>query len=189
MSVYTNDYIMSRDIDWFFMINGKYPIHASSFGGTLPKIINNREQNRSIQNMVWSVSEDDNNEYQLRNIPNDIQYDDQYAEDSIKENNLDDHDDAKRNYLLPFITMSVIGFYSFDREKLEDPTDNHYHLVSWPKHDDAGVANPVKIDPRIAQILPNIVMPDEVAHNMLEKSTSVDLVEMVERYSFANNND
>ena len=38
--------------------------------------------------MVWSVSEDDNNEYQLRNIQNDIQYDDQYAEDSIKENKI-----------------------------------------------------------------------------------------------------
>ena len=79
--------------------------------------------------------------------------------------------------------MSVIGFYSFDREKLEDPTDNHYHLVSWPKHDDAGVANPVKIDPRIAQLLPNIDMPDEVSHEMLEKGTSVDLVELVEKYS------
>lgn len=189
MSAYTYYYIMSRDIDWFFMINHKYPIHASSFGGTLPKIINNRERNRAIQNIVWAVSEDINDEYHLRKILNDIQYDDQYSENSVKENNLDNHDNAKMNYLRPFVTMSVIGFYSFDREKLEDPTDNHYHLVSWPKHDDTGVAHPAKIDHRIAQLLPNINMPDEVAQEMLEKGTSVDLVEMVEKYSFANNNE
>ena len=35
----------------------------------------------------------------------------------------------------------ILGFYSFDRTNINDPDDDHYHLVAWPSHPVNNVEN------------------------------------------------
>lgn len=51
---YSESYIYSKDIDWFFKINNRY-IHVASAGGKLPAIINDREKLRQTQYQVYNL--------------------------------------------------------------------------------------------------------------------------------------
>ena len=66
-----NNYIITHDIDWFFIISGK-PIHVASAGGDLPKRIKSLKQLREWQRKVGVVpfrSEVElNRDYITRNI-------------------------------------------------------------------------------------------------------------------------
>ena len=51
---YSETYIFSKDIDWFFKMNNPY-IHVASAGGKLPATINDRENLRQIQYEVYNL--------------------------------------------------------------------------------------------------------------------------------------
>lgn len=54
MAQYTDSYVFSKDIDWFFKMNNQY-VHVASAGGRLPAIINDREKLRQIQYQVFNL--------------------------------------------------------------------------------------------------------------------------------------
>lgn len=45
------------------------------------------------------------------------------------------------HYLPSFIRMAKRGLYSFDRTNVDNPEDDHYHLVAWPTHPVNNVEN------------------------------------------------
>ena len=51
---YSESYMLSKDIDWFFKMNNRY-IHVASAGGKLPDIINDREKLRQVQYDVYNL--------------------------------------------------------------------------------------------------------------------------------------
>lgn len=53
---YTEEYLRSRDIDWFCVINGIY-VHIASAGGLLPVKINDREILRNNQRIVYGLDD------------------------------------------------------------------------------------------------------------------------------------
>lgn len=51
---YSESYMSSKDIDWFFKMDNRY-VHVASAGGKLPDIINDREKLRQIQHEVYNL--------------------------------------------------------------------------------------------------------------------------------------
>lgn len=118
---YTNDYMHSKDIDWFCSVNEKYWIHVASAGGILPDKINDRNQLRKIQ-------------YRVFNLP------DIYADEEIIKNDdflqirFNDDEMAIKTYLSSFKSMAKKGFISLDRTNLSDLEDQAYHIVCRPRN-------------------------------------------------------
>jgi hypothetical protein len=118
---YTNDYMHSKDIDWFCSVNKKYWIHIASAGGILPDKINDRNQLRNIQHRVF-------------NFP------DIYADEEIIKNEnflqarFNDDEIAIETYLSSFKSMAKKGFISLDRTNLSDLEDPAYHVVCRPRN-------------------------------------------------------
>ncbi len=114
---YTNDYMYSKDIDWFCVINKNY-IHVASAGGILPEPINNRDKLRKIQKQVFDLPHIFTNE-----------------EIIINQRFLNyrfDNEEDKSNYLQSFIDMAKKGFISMDRTNLSDLDEQIYHIVCMP---------------------------------------------------------
>lgn len=116
---YSDSYMYSKDIDWFFSINNKLFIHAASAGGLLPKQINDRDKLRNIQKKVFELP----NIYSI----NEIRFNETFLLERF--NNGDGID----NYLTSFVEMAMKGFISMDRTNLEILDDNRYHIVCMPK--------------------------------------------------------
>ena len=126
---FTESYLLTRDIDWFFYVNNHY-IHVASNGGILPNFVNDilrlREEQARVSQLIINQDSDFviNNEYvnsRLNRVLDNIG-------DRINENiNIDD---LYNSYLSSFIEMAKKGFYSFDRS-LED--DKMYTLICYPK--------------------------------------------------------
>ena len=125
---YNEDYIYSKDIDWFFVANGKY-VHVASAGGMIPEIFNDREKLRDIQRKVFHAPD----------IYTDEQLD--INEDFIRQKLAQSEklgqstEECIALYLESFKAMARKGFISLDRTNLYDPDDNTYHIVCRPHND------------------------------------------------------
>ena len=118
------EYIRTRDIDWFVR-SGEYNIHATSCRGDLPDIVNDREY------IMFNYKDVDDlpTIYQLEEIAINI--------DFIKRKifkNLQDKElyTAIKNYLPWFVNIARKGFVTFDKTNIEDFKDNEYHIVAFP---------------------------------------------------------
>lgn len=114
---HTNAYLLTRDIDWFFELNGK-PVHVASAGGELPTVINDRDKLREIQHVVSTLAD--------INTTDDI-----YINPKLV-NRLRDNNIALDDYLQSFMEMAKKGFISVDRSNIGNPNDSMYHVVCVP---------------------------------------------------------
>ena len=116
---YFEDYIYSKDIDWFFTLNG-VNIHVASAGGMIPDVMNDREKLRSVQKAVFNFRPLYKENQIIRNIDF-ITY------------KLGIQDTAQQErYFSSFVEMSMKGFISLDRTNINNPYDNTYHVVCMP---------------------------------------------------------
>ena len=111
--------MLTHDIDWFCIVNGIY-VHLASAGGMLSSSFRDRDVLRSLQHNVavapYLFEEDDivdNEEFLNQRFANNPK--------------------GRVSYVMTFREMARKGFVSMDRTNLLDPSDNHYHIVSWPR--------------------------------------------------------
>lgn len=152
--IYTESEIHTRDIDWFCAINGIY-VHVASAGGNIPNFINNysvlRPSQRAAEALV-DINTDDEihiNEAFLRGMNVNLEH-----------------------YLPSFVRMAKKGFYSFDRTNVDNPEDDHYHLVAWPTHsvsnvENIPVVNTVGLDFDNSEIMNDIPLTEIIEHSLL----------------------
>ncbi len=152
--IYTESEIHTRDIDWFCAINGIY-VHVASAGGNIPNFINNysvlRPSQRAAEALV-DINTDDEihiNEAFLRGMNVNLEH-----------------------YLPSFVRMAKKGFYSFDRTNVDNPEDDHYHLVAWPTHsvsnvENLPVVNTVGLDFDNPEIMNDIPLTEIIEHSLL----------------------
>lgn len=107
------------DFDWFFVDSEGQLCHVASAAGRLPTRIG-RMGVEEIQNISRLI----------RLLPAQFEYEINPRLDEIKsfESNL-----QRTNYLEDFILFAKRGLYSFDKSKLNNFEDPHYHLVAYPK--------------------------------------------------------
>lgn len=124
MRNYSEIFQRTHDIDWFVK-SGNIYIHAMSFGGLLPKEVNNRGRNFNIMKRAYTFLPVDNEMELLWN--------ENYIQRRLKrEGDSDDDYQKRRNrYLIHFNEMARRGLYSFDRD-LEN--ERIYHLIVKPKN-------------------------------------------------------
>jgi len=116
---YSDDYMYSKDIDWFCVINDIYYIHIASAGGILPEPINDRDKLRRIQKQVFD-------------LPHIFTDDEILINETFIHERFHNSIEEGRNYLHSFINMSKKGFISMDRTNLFDLDDQTYHIVCMP---------------------------------------------------------
>lgn len=127
---YNEDYIYSKDIDWFFVANGKY-VHVASAGGMIPDIINDREKLRDIQRKVFLAPDIYTDEQLVTNYD----FIRQKFAQSEKFSQSEELEQSIELYLESFKAMARKGFISLDRTNIYDPDDNTYHVVCRPTND------------------------------------------------------
>ena len=127
---HTNEYYDTHDVDWFAIINGVV-VHVASAGGLIPDAVKKNMLESSVYVAQLALIEDgeistisDTFISERLGIPLD-----QIIDDVLREQNLT----RKEAYLSSFKLMARRGLYSFDKTDINDPTDNHYHIVAWPK--------------------------------------------------------
>lgn len=128
MALYDNDYISTRDIDWFGVVNRRY-IHVASFCGKLPQEVMDKDYLRLLQYEVAIMPDmvDDAGQ------PIRVGHNDQYLEQRFSQNVRGA--EAIEDYKRSFDSFARKGFWSFDKEDINNPEDSHYRLISWPKDD------------------------------------------------------
>lgn len=123
MALFSIQFQRAHDIDWFARVNDIY-IHAMSFGGLLPKEVNNREVNFNVLRHSYSA---------VNNIEVKIDRNDAYVDERIRrqarENDVTDFERRKERYFRHFIDMARKGFWSFDRDLFDE---KKYHLIAKP---------------------------------------------------------
>ena len=127
MKKYSKTYQLTHDIDWFCII-GNTPMHFASNCGLLPNKVNNKENNRRIQEQVGLM---DNVVESREHIVINREYIRARLGDNIAQGGYED-------YVRSFVEMAVKGFVSFDRD-LE--RDDAYVWIAKP---DAGAAVPIE---------------------------------------------
>lgn len=136
MKGYSVKYMQTRDIDWFAkipLLDGRViPIHVASRGNILPKFVNNKGLNRTIQSAI-------SNRIELP-LENRL-YDDVEYVGYNKNNEISTED---KIYLSSFGEMAHNGFYSFDTLIVEGRT--FLRLVAIPRNN---------IQPNIFALLPS----------------------------------
>lgn len=152
--IYTESEIHTRDIDWFCAINGIY-VHVASAGGNIPNFINNYSVLRPSQRAAEALV--------------DINTDDEIH---INEAFLRGKNVNLEHYLPSFVRMAKRGFYSFDRTNVDNPEDDHYHLVAWPTHsvsnvENIPVVNTVGLDFDNPEIMNDIPLTEIIEHSLL----------------------
>ena len=152
--IYTESEIHTRDIDWFCAINGIY-VHVASAGGNIPNFINNYSVHRPSQRAAEALV--------------DINTDDEIH---INEAFLRGMNVNLEHYLPSFVRMAKKGFYSFDRTNVDNPEDDHYHLVAWPTHsvsnvENIPVVNTVGLDFGNPEIMNDIPLTEIIEHSLL----------------------
>lgn len=115
---YSENYMHSKDIDWFFSVNNRIFIHVASAGGLLPDSINDREKLRNIQKKVFELPYIHNED--------EIIFNETFLLERFNNEN------EINNYLPSFVEMAMKGFISMDRTNLMDLEDNTYHIVCMP---------------------------------------------------------
>ncbi|MEE1407245.1 MAG: hypothetical protein U0K42_08240 [Bacteroidales bacterium] len=151
---YTESEIHTRDIDWFCAINGVY-VHVASAGGDIPRIINDRNVLRPCQRAVEALED--------INTDEEVHINDAF----LRRMNVN-----LESYLPSFVRMAKKGFYSFYRTNINDPDDDHYHLVAWPTHPVANVENiPVinsdRLDFDNPDLMNDIPLKEIIEHSLL----------------------
>lgn len=117
---YDDAYIYSKDIDWFCIIGDVF-CHVASAGGMIPDVINDREKLRDLQKRVF----DSDFIFQEEDIVvNEVFLDQHFGDDK----------EARKAYMLSFMSMARKGFVSFDRTNVMDLNDQTYHIVCYPKN-------------------------------------------------------
>lgn len=119
---YSESYMLSKDIDWFFKMNNRY-IHVASAGGKLPDIINDREKLRQVQ-------------YDVYNLPyifsaEEIRINQDFIIQLLS-SQLNNDRQLYYSYVESFIHFARKGFISCDRTEIENETSNLYHVVCVP---------------------------------------------------------
>ncbi len=118
---YDENYMLTHDIDFFFIINGIY-VHAASAGGILPIELRDRESLRKLQHNVAVAGYVYNEE--------DLEYNKAFLQQKFSDN-----PKGLISYIASFTDMARKGFTSFDRTNWQNPDDNHYHIVCRPKRE------------------------------------------------------
>lgn len=151
---YDVQYMLSKDIDWFCMINGYY-VHIASAGAVLPDIINNREELREIQKAVYRLP--------------DIYRDDELTNNERAIADLQgymNNPHFREDYLRSFKAMARKGFISLDRTELEDPNNPYYHVVCMPPRPLKGIESK-ELNNIIHQFNSDKVVVDQLNSNIL----------------------
>lgn len=134
---YPDEYLSSKDIDWFCILNGQY-IHVASAGGSLPESVNDREKLRTLQRNVFMAG-------------------DLFADDDIIVNQnflrqrFNGDIEKSEQYLRSFRAMARKGFISLDRTNLVNTEDARYHVVCMPR-------NPENKRPQLNAEIPSFVI-------------------------------
>ncbi|MBR4924290.1 MAG: hypothetical protein IKZ61_00895 [Prevotella sp.] len=121
---YYTTYIKTHDIDWFCQI-GARAIHCASNGGKLPEKVNDRAQNRRIQEIVANMED-------IFVSKEDIAINDDYVYARLGRN---ESPDAYERYIESFVAMAKKGFISFDRMIDNEHSDNSYIWIAKPKRE------------------------------------------------------
>ena len=133
---YTHNYICTRDIDFFFYLNG-IPVHAASVGGPLPCEVNNVLHNRVWQKATAFPFERINESYNRSN-PEMLECFDLIKEVEISEDirhelmMADARPDERKDFYRTFVAMAALGFYSYIRD-CNSENDYCYRLVARPR--------------------------------------------------------
>lgn len=125
--IYPIDYLETKDIDWFSIVNG-IPCHFSSNGGRLyPSIEEKREYNHVLQVQVSEM------DY--------IFEDDLYINDSVVDTIISSVNQkfpemnnvfTKETYTEYFAEMAKKGFFSYDNRYNPETEQMEYRLIAGP---------------------------------------------------------
>lgn len=131
-------YQLTKDIDWFCIING-YPVHVASNGGRLPNFIQYHRQLFESQRRASIIPGNLDFEVNRRiefNRDDEIEsLGESFYEYFPEANNLfgdNEFNNTQKAYYWSFVMMAKKGFYSFDKVKTGE-FDTQYRLVAWPK--------------------------------------------------------
>lgn len=124
MDEFSKTFQRTHDIDWFAK-SGEIYIHAMSFGGILPNVVNNRSKNFNIMKRAYTFLPIQNNV--------ELEWNEAYLQRRLRRRDDKDEDYERRRerYLIHFNEMARRGFYSFDRD-LQD--EKVYHLIVKPRN-------------------------------------------------------
>lgn len=122
MPRFSIEFQQAHDIDWFAQ-QGLICIHAMSFGGPLPKAVNDRDLNTKILLAAYSI----------KPYIDDVTINDGYVNERLKsQDDSRSMEERRERYLRHFKEMAQRGFWSFDRD-LND--EKRYHLIARPTND------------------------------------------------------
>lgn len=133
--IHTEEYYNTHDIDWFAIINGVV-VHVASAGGLVPEAVKkNLLESAAFVSRIALIEEG-----RVSTISDGFISERLGIELGHNDNNTlrqFDYDITKRDaYLSSFLLMARRGLFSFDKTDINDPTDNHYHIVAWPSNED-----------------------------------------------------
>ena len=149
---YRIPYMLTRDIDWFACIDGKW-VHAASVGGILPVAINDCSMLRVMQYVVANMKR----VFQIDDLwINESYIDQRYRRhiDDYRENGISEND-FRQNYEKSFVEMARKGFCSYIRGYDNETEDNCYYCIARPKRVE-------KYPQKICLIIQEIIKRDEV---------------------------
>lgn len=112
--------MLTRDIDWFCIVNGIY-VHLASAGGILPMSFRDRDTLRTLQHNVAMA-------------PYLFEEEDVVDNEAFLNQRFADNRKGRESYVVSFRDMARKGFVSMDRTNLQNPYDNRYHIVCMPRN-------------------------------------------------------
>lgn len=162
MNEYEESYTSTRDIDWFGVINGHY-IHVASCRGRLPVEVNDRVYLRDLQYEVAMLDDFQN----IDGSAIDISHNDGYLQRRFA--NYENAGETIESYKKSFDSFARKGFWSFDKENINNPEDSHYRLISWP---------PDNVSPKLKSAIKFIKESDTVDFDNPGMIESVDMLQL-----------
>ena len=162
MAQYSEAYMYARDIDWFGIVNGRY-IHVASCGGLLPSELNDETYLRDLQYKVAMLDDIHNED----GSPIAISHNDQYLQQRFS--TYENSGEAIENYKKSFDSFARKGFWSFDKENINNPNDSHYRLISWPKSN---------VEPQLNSLIKYNKKTDTLDFDNPETMNSVELLQL-----------
>ena len=112
--------MLTRDIDWFCIVNGIF-VHLASAGGILPMSFRDRDTLRTLQHNVAMA-------------PYLFEEEDVVDNEAFLNQRFADNRKGRESYVVSFRDMARKGFVSMDRTNLQNPYDNRYHIVCMPRN-------------------------------------------------------
>ena len=127
MSTYSKAYQEDHNIDWFAIVDGRY-CHFASGGTYLPKEVNNKEQNRKIQQFVAKSN------LHREDVVNGVSINQDYMDDvrSIVNIQFEQQVIAELRISLCSADAAYIGFYSYCYWGLDKWGGIIYRLIASP---------------------------------------------------------